>query len=174
MGAAMNKNGMILACGAAFLVATIGLLPVNSRAETTVVVYAQAIIPTTVGFGGATLLDFGTFARPKNTGTVELSPVRGQAKWNLKSLGREKPRPASMYVAALPGQTFGIAVGGSTRIGGKEKLLEISNFTHNAGATPVASARGGVDFNIGATLYISENTPSGLYRGSFDVIISNN
>lgn len=170
----MNKNSMILACGAAFLVATIGLLPVHSRAETTVVVYALATIPTTVGFGGLTLLDFGTFARPKNTGTVELSPARGQAQWNLKSLGREKPRPASMYVAALPGQTFGIAVGGSTRIGGREKLLEISNFTHNGGTTPVASARGGADFNIGATLYISENTPSGLYRGSFDVIISNN
>ncbi len=170
----MNKNDMILACGAAFLVATIGLLPVNSRAEVTAVVFAQATIPTTVGFGGATLLNFGTFARPKNTGTAELSPVRGQSQWNLKSLGREKPRPATMHIAALPGQTFGIAVGGSTRIGGRERLLEISNFTHDAGATPVASARGGSDFNIGATLYVSENTPSGLYKGSFDIIISNN
>ncbi len=170
----MRKTSVLLACGAALLAANVGFPPADSRAETSVVVYVQAEISTKMGVGASSDMSFGTLVRPNYTGSAALSPARDQIHGNPQSVSQEMPRVATIHIAALPGQTFGIAVDGAARIGGKSRLLEISNFTHDAGATPVANARGRSDFKIGATLHMSVYTRSGIYNGSFDVIVSNN
>lgn len=170
----INKTGIILACGAALLAVNVGFPPAGSHAESTVVVQAHAHIPTKLGVGASSDMSFGTLARPNYTSTEVLPPARGLSRGNPKSVVQEIPRVATIHIAANPGQTFGIAVDGSSRIGGNSRLLEISIFTHDAGATPVANARGRSEFRIGATLDMSVYTRSGIYNGSFDVIISNN
>ncbi len=170
----MRKTRFILVCCVALLAANVGFPPADLRAETTVVVYARAEIPTKLGVGVSSDTSFGTLARPDYTGTAVLSPVQGQVHGNLESVGQEMPRLATIHIAAIPGQTFGIAVGDLARIGGKSRQLNISGFTHNAGAAPVANARGRSEFKIGATLHIPVYMLSGIYNGSFDVIVSNN
>ena len=135
---------------------------------------ASAKIEQQFQIGEASVLTFGTFARPTFTGTAELSPIEGLLHCNLTSIGRDKSEPATIRIGAVPGQTFGIAVGKAARIGGNSANLEVSLFEHDAGATPVVDASGGLVINIGASLYVAKGTPNGLYKGNFDIIVSNN
>ncbi len=57
-------------------------------------------------------------------------------------------------------------------LSGGGSTMTMTNFTHNAGATPSLDASGILVFNVGADLSISDGQPIGDYSGSYQITIN--
>lgn len=119
-------------------------------------------------------MSFGTVERPPESASVELTPFSATLNCGLSQIGRERALAASVAIRGMPNQTFSIALPQTARMGRAARNIEVATFTHDAGQTPAIDRNGDLHFNIGATLFVSDRTPSGAYTGSFDVIVSNN
>ena len=146
----------------------------GAAAEVSAKAEVYATVATPLEIASATHMTFGTFAEPSEPGSAELSPFEGLVRCNLATLDRNGSKPASITVNADPGQTFGLALSDVARVGNGPMQIEVSSFTHDAGATPVVDYRGARQLKVGATLFVTRDAPSGAYRGNFDVIVTNN
>lgn len=148
-------------------------LPAGGRADT-----AQAVAFASIGqqvvVRDATPMSFGTVERPAESASVELTPFSTTLNCGLSQIGRQRALAASVAIRGMPNQTFSIALPQSARMGRATRHIEVATFTHDAGPTPAIDRNGDLQFSIGATLFVSDRTPSGSYTGSFDVIVSNN
>lgn len=138
---------------------------------------AQSIAIASVGaqlaVREATPMRFGTVAPPAESATVELTPLSATVNCGLSRIGGERALAASVALRGAPNQTFSVALPTRARMGGASGI-DVATFVHDAGPTPTIDRSGAVQFRIGATLFVAEKTSSGVYSGSFDVIVSNN
>lgn len=156
------------------LTAVFAVAPTVASAADTVQSPAFASIGQQVAVRKASPMSFGTLERPVESASVELTPLSTTVNCGLPQIGGERALAASIALQGAPNQTFSIALPQSARMGRAARDIEVASFTHDAGTTPAIDRNGAVNFNIGATLFVSDRTPSGDYTGSFDVIVSNN
>lgn len=139
---------------------------------------AQSIAIASVGaqlaVREATPMRFGTVAPPAESATVELTPLSATVNCGLSRIGGERALAASVALRGAPNQTFSVALPTRARMGSGASGIDVATFVHDAGPTPTIDRSGAVQFRIGATLFVAEKTSSGVYSGSFDVIVSNN
>lgn len=150
------------------------VVPTGAGAADTAQALAFASIGQQVAVRETSPMSFGTVERPPESATVELTPFSTTVNCGLSQIGRERALAASIALKGMPNQTFSIAFPQSARMGRAARDIEVASFTHDAGPTPAIDRNGAIQFRIGATLFVSDRTPSGSYTGSFDVIVSNN
>jgi len=68
----------------------------------------------------------------------------------------------------------GLVVGDKGATGLNNRKISISGYTHTAGPMPALGPDGRATIEFGATLNLAANIRDGKYRGTFDVIVSNN
>jgi len=156
------------------LTAALAAAPTMALAADTAQALAFASIGQQVAVRKSSPMSFGTLERPVESASVELTPLSTTVNCGLPQIGRERALAASIALQGMPNQTFSIALPQSAHMGRAARDIEVASFTHDAGPTPAIDRSGAVTFNIGATLFVSDQTPSGSYTGSFDVIVSNN
>ena len=159
----------------AFLMLSVLLaFPAAAPADETAEAMIFATVAANLEVTGSSKMTFGTFAAGIESGTAELSPVKGLINCNMVSTGTNPPEPAYLTVSAYPGQTFGVALSKIARVGRGPLQIEVSSFTHDGGPTPVVGFSGFRLIKLGATMYLTEGAPNGVYSGNFDVIVTNN
>lgn len=170
----MKKRGRTILISGSTVLAVLAMQPEETAAGVRDKAMIYANIATTLEIASASQMTFGTFAETSEAGTAELSPVNGLIRCNMAVIGGDGSKPAFVTVSADPGQTFGVALSNIARVGRGPLQIEVSSFTHDAGTTPVVDYNGARQLKLGATLYVTSNAPRGTYRGSFDVIVTNN
>lgn len=168
------KRGMniLLSGSAALTVLALYMTPAPAQVTDKASIYAT--VATTLEVASASHMTFGTFVKPSEAGSAELSPAEGLIRCNMAPLGDNASKPAFVTVSADPQQTFGLALSDIARVGRGPLQIEVSSFTHDGGTTPVVDPSGARQLKLGATLYVTRNVPRGIYRGNFDVIVTNN
>jgi len=129
-------------------------------------------------------LSFGTVVRPTNgTGTVSIAASNGQRALTgagalLNSGPNAPPSRATYTITGEGGQSFSVTTPPNfsmTRTGGSETILVTLTPTITSGQLSGSLGGAGTTaFGVGGSLAISNNTPSGAYVGTFNVVVAYN
>lgn len=134
----------------------------------------NARIAQPVALNNTVDMSFGWLARPANAGIAQLTPANWMVSTGLALIKLDGATPAKIVITGAPNQTVGLLVGDMARFGNKNRKVSVSGFTHNGGPMPALGPDGRATIELGATLHLAAKAHNGLYRGVFDVIVSNN
>jgi hypothetical protein len=162
------QMGGLLAAVASF--ATFG----DAVADTAVATaYTTIVSPMTVA--EVSQLRFGTVWFHGSAGTVAISPGGKLSLLGVEVADQDEAASASIKMVGSYGQTYTISLPRTMTFGIGENIVEVTGFTHDAGATPTLDPDGYGRFNIGATLILREGRlPVGNYAANLRVVVSNN
>ena len=128
--------------------------PVNGTASATA--FTPLSITETIS------MDFGTLAGGPLAGSVILDTGGGRsATGDVQLLAAGPGSAASFQVSGEPNQTYSLSYGNGTLANGGGQTIGVDSFTDNSSGTIPAS--GSESFQVGATLSVGSNQPSGNY-----------
>jgi hypothetical protein len=81
---------------------------------------------------------------------------------------------ADFSIQGYPNATFTIDLPNSIQITSGGDNMTVDNFVSSLGSNSTLSAQGEANLSVGATLNVGGNQASGLYTGSFDVVVAYN
>ncbi len=117
-------------------------------------------------------MDFGTILTNNGLAdTISLSTAGNLTAGSSSSHSGSISRSGQFSANGTPNSTLSISFQDALLSGGGSTIT-VSNFTHNAGATPTLDASGTLIFNVGADLTLSENQAVGVYSGSYQITIN--
>ena len=134
----------------------------------------DAVIASPVAVTEASDMFFSWIAQPASPGTARLTPANRVVSSGLALAKLDDASSAKIVISGAPNQTVGLLIDDIANIRTGAQKITISSFTHNGGQSPALGPDGKATIELGATFHFAANTQSGLYRGSFDVIVSNN
>ncbi len=158
------------------LLAAIAMLAtIGDAIADTAVATARATIVTPVALAEISQLRFGTVWTFGSAGTVAISP-RGKLSFRGVNVGdQDDAASASLKINGSYDQAYTISLPRAVTFGSGENVVEVAEFTHDAGATPALDPEGYGHFNIGATLILYKGQlPAGNYAANIWVVVSNN
>ncbi|MBN2730557.1 MAG: DUF4402 domain-containing protein [Bacteroidales bacterium] len=121
-------------------------------------------------------LAFGNIAAGPSAGTVTIATDgsrTGNGGITLIAAGNSNSA-ATFVVVGYPNATFTIDIPVSTTIEYNGNQMVVDNYVSDLGASSVLDGIGEATLNVGATLNVASNQQSGLYTGTFDVIVAYN
>lgn len=161
------------AIAATVLVAAIVPAPARSESDTTTGrINAQIAAP--LGVGGISDMSFSRLGRPASPGAPQITTTDRTASSGMALIQMDDTSPAKIVISGSPNQAVGLVVGDTGPIGLNNRKISISGYTHTAGPMPALGPDGRATIELGATLNLAANIRDGKYRGTFDVIVSNN
>lgn len=160
---------------AGLLAAIAVLAMIGDAAADTAAATAGATIVKPVTLTEISQLRFGTVWTYGSAGIVAISPGGNLSFRGVEVGDQDEAAPASMKMIGSDGQAYTILLPRAVTFGSGENIVEVAEFTHDAGATPALDPEGYGHFNIGATLILHEGQlPAGNYAGNIWVVVSNN
>lgn len=121
-------------------------------------------------------LTFGNIASGPTFGSVTIATDgsrSGNGGVTLISAGNSNSA-ANFIITGHPNATFTIDLPLFTEIEYNGEFMTIDNYVSDLGQISMLDGNGLAELNIGATLNVNPNQSSGLYTGSFDVIVAYN
>jgi Domain of unknown function (DUF4402) len=132
---------------------------------------AHAACNKAIAVTEATQMNFGTIGPTSAGGRVTVSPsgvVTGPAGYYLagpSAAGSFKvtgTNNCAVVINFTPGSLVGPGGAGT---------MTVTNFTTNAGPTPILNGGGRLTFSVGADLVVSGGQPGGSYNGTYTVTV---
>ena len=161
------------AIAATVLVAAVVPAPARSESDTTTGrINAQIAAP--LGVGATSDMSFSRLGRPASPGDSQTTASDRMTSSGLALLQMDDSSPAKIVISGSPNQAVGLVVGDKGATGLNNRKISISGYTHTAGPMPALGPDGRATIEFGATLNLAANIRDGKYRGTFDVIVSNN
>ena len=120
-------------------------------------------------------LIFGNIASSATLGTVSISTANVRT-----SSGGVTPSAVGDFKQAIyaasgeDNATYSILLPGTVTITSGSNNMEVTNFVSDPGTTGTLSAAGTQTINLGATLNVGPNQPTGDYTGTYNVTIAYN
>ena len=143
--------------------------------------FISVTVPQTLSVGMTSGMNFGAVVPNGGPGEVELSPNGELQGTNVDLIGGGTGTPASFALSGGPNQAYAISLPDSATIANGPTSIRITDFTHNAGASPTLNGDGSNLFNVGATLQIEQGGnadanggDSGAPNPNINVVISYN
>jgi Domain of unknown function (DUF4402) len=135
---------------------------------------ASANVTSGVTLSKTTDLDFGDVISGAAAGTVVVDTTGARTSGGSASLGSGATVAAASFdvnKAGAGNPHFSVSLPVSTTITSGANTMTVDTFVHNATAVPPYEK---VPFtlNVGATLHVGANQPSGTYSGTFLVTIT--
>ncbi len=123
-------------------------------------VYATSLVPLSIA---ETLsMDFGTVAAGPALGTIILSTGNSRTiTGDAQIFPAEPGTAASFQISGEPNQTYSLSFGNGTLENAAGQQMLVNSFTDNGTSTVPATGIG--NFDVGASLNIGANQPSGIY-----------
>lgn len=169
---------------AALFAATAWPVPAAAGERASTSADARAIIVTRLSFIKTQDLDFGAIVAGNTAGTVTIAPNGVRTKTGGVVLAGAGGQPASFSGYGFPNQNVLISIsattGTMTRQGGTETMRfdtfvigssPTTQLTTAPRAFRISSATGVFAFPLGATLRVNARQRSGIYRGTFSVVL---
>ncbi len=118
--------------------------------------FITVTVPQSLSVGMTSGMSFGAVVPNGGPGEVELSPTGERQGTNVDLIGGGAGTPASFALSGGPNQAYAISLPDSATIANGTTSIRITDFTHNAGASPSLNGVGSNLFNVGATLQIEQ------------------
>lgn len=139
---------------------------------------ATATIVTPIAISVTTHMNFGNIAVSSSAGTVVLTPAGVRTPTGGVTLPAT-PGTVSAAVFAVsgtPGYTYAITLPAGSTVSSGGNNMNIDTFTSNPNNTGTLDGAGAQTLQIGATLHVSANQPSGIYTSGtpFTVTVNYN
>lgn len=136
----------------------------------------SANIVQPIGLVKSSDLTFGSIASAQSQESVTISPEGNRIASGgvtLISAG-DASYAASFSVVGYPYATFSIGLPSSVIIISGTDQMSVNNFVSSLGLSSSLDPQGEATLNIGATLNVNPNQESGVYIGSFDIVVAYN
>ncbi len=162
------------------IIAAAVLAPAAASAATATA-YISVVLPQALSVGMTSGMSFGAVVPNGGPGEVELSPNGELRGTNVDLVGGGTGTPASFALSGGANQAYAISLPDSATIANGPTSIRITDFTHNAGASPSLNGDGSNLFNVGATLQIerggnadANGGDSGAPNPAINVVVSYN
>jgi len=140
---------------------------------------AKATVVTVISIEKNSDLNFGTFAPGASGGTVSVELTGSRSvTGSIILLNQEGATRAAFTVTGTPNANYYVKLptdeGSIVPLTGPSgaEPMKIISFVHNASGR--LNAEGKEIFNVGGKLSVGAGQPSGVYTGTFDVIVAYN
>lgn len=130
---------------------------------------ASATIAQPISVAQTTPLNFGSVTTSAATGTIEITPA-GAVNYlgGVANFGGT-PTPATFAVNGEGALAFNVTLPTTATLTSGANSMVVNTFTHNA---PAALTGGVANFQVGATLNVGANQPSGNYTGTYTITVN--